>query len=478
VKATEEREIKLGAPPRFTLPEMPGQPLPSRTFVSTYFDTVDHRLATAVVTLRRRVEKGKGLWQLKLPSGTARLELELPGGPAGPPNEIRDLLVAYARGADLVPVARLRTRRAGTLVHDLEGPLAEVVIDAVQVLDGRRVIRRLREIEVELVRDEPEALGRIEKVLRDAGATDGDRRPKVFQALGLEGPPPLPAPSADEPPLQQLQAMMAIQLAEILAHDPGTRLGRDPEQLHQMRVATRRLRALLRAGRPLLDLEWAEGLREEIRWLGDALGAVRDLDVLQEHLETEMATLAPPDARAGRALLRSLDGDRTQARQAMIDALRSERYLRLLETLEAAVQKPRVVDAGVGLGEIAADEFRRLRRAVEALGPDPSDQELHEVRIKGKRARYAAELAEPETGKPAARFIKQAKVLQDLLGEHQDAVVAEQRIRALASHTRSVRGALAAGRLLEREAARRHGARESFAKAWQKLEKRGRKAWA
>lgn len=72
-----------------------------------------------------------------------------------------------------------------------------------------------------------------------------------------------------------LQAMIAVQLGRILAHDPGARLGDDPEDVHQLRVATRRLRAFLRAARPLLEKSWAEDLRAEPGWLGGALGPVR-----------------------------------------------------------------------------------------------------------------------------------------------------------------------------------------------------------
>ena len=92
--------------------------------------------------------------------------------------------------------------------------------------------------------------------------------------------------------------MLQIQYHAILAHDPGTRLGADPEELHQHRVAVRRLRALLRAARPMIDREWADDLRDELRWLGAALGEVRDLDVLLEHLEDEAAELEPDDAQA------------------------------------------------------------------------------------------------------------------------------------------------------------------------------------
>src|SRR5262245_5316011 len=121
VRETLERELKFGVEGAFRLPDLPGEPLDPRLFTSTYFDTADLRLARVGATLRRRVENGEGLWQLKLPRGAARAELELPGGPTSPPPEVLDLLVAHLRGADLEPIARLRTRRAGVRVRGIEG---------------------------------------------------------------------------------------------------------------------------------------------------------------------------------------------------------------------------------------------------------------------------------------------------------------------------------------------------------------------
>ena len=111
------------------------------------------------------------------------------------------------------------------------------------------------------------------------------------------------------------------------------------------------------------------------------------------------------------------------ARITLLQALESDRYLALLERLETGAQSPVVVDATVSLADIAGAEFKTLRRAMEESGPDASDNLLHHIRIQGKRARYAAELAERSVGKPATRFLRQDKALQDLLGEHHDAWV-------------------------------------------------------
>jgi CHAD domain-containing protein len=479
MKQTLERELKLDVGPGFRLPRLPGRPFSPRVFVSRYHDTPDHRLARAGVTLRCRTEGRRHCWQVKLPRGPARLELEWPGSPSRPPDDIGRLLMAYTRGAELVPVAALRTRRSGVLVRERGKPVAEVVLDSVAVLDGRKVKRRFRELEIELVGGaDPEVLERLGDLLRARGATASDGVPKVFRALGLDVS--IEAKPVEQPatPLGRVLAMMQAQLAAIRAHDPGTRLGSDPEELHQMRVATRRMRAVLRAARPMFAPGPLETLREELAWLGAVLGGRRDLDVMRDHLRAEVAALDPADQPAGRGLLRDLERERGRACDSLLTGLESARYLGLLDRIEATIAEPPVVDPDVSLSDVAAEAFRKLRRAVKGLPETPTDADLHGVRIKAKRARYAAELAAPVAGRPAERFVERIKKLQDILGEHQDAVVAEAHLRALAGRPTGRRAGFVAGLLAERQRARRLAARAAFGEAWPKTERRGRKAWS
>ena len=480
MKETLERELKLSVDRGFRLPELPGRSLARHTLTSTYHDSRDFRLARAGVTLRRRVENRKSVWQLKLPRGAARLELEVPGGPGDPPAALVELLPAYLRGAPLEPVATLRTKRSGVRVRDDGGTVADVTIDAVGVYDNGKSIGSFREVEVELIEGDEKGLKRIDRALRKAGATDGDGRPKVFRALSLERPAEPEAPGKNAPATEHVRALIGAQYRAIVAHDPGTRSGRDAEELHQMRVATRRLRAFLKAGSPLLDEAWADSLRAELGWLGSALGPVRDLDVFLEHLRGDSNGLEPKEQRALRRIFRRLEGDHAEARAALLAALTSERYTALLDRLEQAVDAPSFSpEAGdVSLEDIAAHQFRRLRKAVKDLPEDPTDAELHEIRIRGKRARYAAELAEPVAGKKTTRFIREAKAFQDVLGEHQDAVFAEEHLRALLTELGGASTAFAAGRLVERQRERREDARGSFRKAWKALDRRGRQAWS
>jgi CHAD domain-containing protein len=463
LRETVEHELKLSAGDGFALPDLGGEPFEPRVFVSTYHDTADHRLAQGGVTLRHRVENGRGLWQLKLPHGAARLELEREGGPAAPPAELTRLLPALVRGRPLVKVARLRTRREG--VH-AQG--AEIVRDSVAVLDAQRVARRFQELEVELIEGDERDLRRLEKALRRAGAVDGETRPKVFQALDLDYSPELLAPPADASAGESLAAAFRRQYAELLAHDPGTRYGSDPEDLHQLRVATRRLRAFLRAGRPLVERDWADALRDELKWVGGALGPVRDLDVLLEHLRGEAESLDGEDSKAAAGLLRELGRERRNARRRLLRVLGSVRYEALLDRVEAAGDPPLAEAEGLELVDIWRSQHAKLRKAVAALGDDPADEELHATRIKVKRARYAAELAGLDA------YVKAAKRAQDVLGDHQDAAVAEARLRAYAAGAPDA--ALAIGRLVQRQHARRLEARQEWPEAWKRLGKQAKKA--
>ena len=464
-----EREVKLVPGEDFRLPELGGVSLPDRAFVSTYHDTPDLRLARHGVTFRHRIEDGTGLWQLKLPRGASRAELEQPGPPAWPPAELLALLVGYLRGAELVRVARLRTRRK-TVRKDG----AEIVDDSVAVLDGQRVLSRFRELEVELLDGDEPVLRSLEKALRHAGATEPDRfEPKLYRVLELAYPAEHVEIPPDATPGEALGAALAEQYRRLLAHDPGTRLGTDPEDLHQMRVASRRARAFLRAARPLLDPEWMDELRGELGWLGSTLGPARDLDVLLEHVRAEVAALGT-DGEPLHGLVETLENEREQVRAAVLAALSDERYLALLDRLEEAQSPHLAAGEAVTLAELWADEFRRTRRTFSGLGSESSDAELHAGRIRAKRARYAAELAAHELGRSGERFVAAAKKLQDVLGEHQDAFVAEERITAWAEGNADA--ASAAERLLEHERHRRTRARAEWPSAWKTLKRRGRRA--
>jgi CHAD domain-containing protein len=274
-----------------------------------------------------------------------------------------------------------------------------------------------------------------------------------------------------------LQGMLAAARDAILEHEEGSRLGRDSECVHRMRVATRRARAALRTASGVLEQEREEKLRAELAWLGGVLGDVRDLDVLIAHLQAEADTLEPAERAALKPLFSRLAADRRKARTSLLRALKGARYRRLLDELaETAVGQP-TLNGRVKLDKRAGKEFDRLVKAMHTLPSEPTDEELHRVRKLGKRARYAAELTEPLAPRKTATFVKRAKTFQDVTGEHQDAAVAEEKLRELVADAGGA-ASFAAGQLAERERVRRVSARAQLPKAWKDLERAGQQAWS
>ncbi len=459
-RATLEEEVKLELDETFLLPELEGEQLELRTFDSTYFDTADRRLGGARITLRRRVERGRSVWQLKLPRSNGRLELEADGGPV-PPDELLAPLVAVLASRPLEALVTLRTRRQPFSVRDGDRELAELVLDDVSIVDGARSERAFSELEVERRQAGPDELLALVKRLKGAGARRARSATKLDRVLGV---PAAPAPA--EGTLGVLAAAFAAQLAALHTHDPGAHMGDDPEDVHQLRVATRRARAYLRVAGPLLDPAWSEPLREELGWLGRSLGPARDLDVLLDHLRSDAAALGEADESGVAPLLAKLETQRERLQADVLASLSSDRYRELLDALEGASRTPHAVavDDPPSLEQLAVAEARKLRKRARRIEPDSGDEVLHVVRIRAKRMRYAAELL-GEKG-----IVACAKGVQDVLGEHQDAVVAEERLRALARGARGTAG-LAAGRLVERQHERRRAARAGFPKAWRRLER-------
>jgi CHAD domain-containing protein len=477
VKSTVECEIKLAVDDHFRLPSLPGVPLPRRLLTSTYYDTSQYDLAHAGITLRHRVVRGKQAWQLKLPLMRDRQEIELINRQSIPPTTFLDLLFLHLGQRQLMPVATLRVWRAGIRVHMDNVPVADVTLDHVSVVKSGAVLQRFRELEIEQVNGTDSTLPDLERQLRQAGAEDHDGRPKLVRALSLVVPSSEPQPASDAPVVDHVKWALARHARWLIAHDPGTRLGREPESLHQMRVATRQLRAVLRAIRPLLVPEWTDSLRDELRWLGQLLGPARDLDVQLAYFREESVALDVRDRRPLTQFIAHLEAQRNNVQEILLNELKSERYLDLIRRLQQAAHTPTVVESTVTLRDIAKQEFTKLRNAICQAGPAPNNAKIHETRIKTKRARYAAELAEPTVGKPATRFISKARALQDVLGMHQDAIQAEAHIRAFLKKSTSTRAAFVAGRMVERQRQRREKAREKMPRFLRGLLKRGEKAW-
>jgi CHAD domain-containing protein len=472
-----EREIKLSVDDHFRLPKLPGITLPRRLLTSTYYDTAQYDLAHAGITLRHRVERGKQTWQLKLPLRKDRQEIEIVDRQPTPPSTFRDLLFLSLGQRELVPVATLRVWRAGIRVRMDHTPVADVTLDHVSVIKDGAVLQRFRELEIEQVNGKKSTLPDLERQLRQAGACDHDGRPKLFRALSLVASGPEPPPASDAPALAHVKWALTHHTQCLLTHDPGARLGREQESLHQMRVATRQLRAILRTANPLLLPEWAHSLRDELRWLGRLLGPARDLDVQLAYFREESTSLDARDRRPLSSFIAHLEAQRTNAQEVLLNELKSARYLDLVRRLQQAAHDLTTIESTLTLRDLAKQEYTKLQHAIRQVGRAPSSATIHKVRIKTKRARYAAELAGPTVGKPATRFINKARAVQDVLGMHQDALQAETYIRTFLKHSTSTRAAFVAGRMVERQRRRREKIRKKMQQLFRSLLKRGEKTW-
>lgn len=490
-----ERETKLDVGPGFRLPGFDGvrdgvevvreEPQRTRT---TYWDTEDLRLARWELSLRYRDGQG---WTLKLPtdgqdeSALSREEIEVQGPPTHPPRELADLITAYVRREPVRRSVTLHTLRTRVGFTDADGSeVGEVVDDEVSVLSGRRIAARFREVEVE-TDDQALATAAIAR-LRAAGAGESVLTPKYLRALGprASAPPELVAPTTlpeDATVREAVSAALTSSTIRLIRADAGVRVGEDLEAVHDARVAVRRLRSDLRSFRSVLDPSWSKPLRDELGWLGTALGEVRDLDVLGDRLEGRVAELRPEDKAVGEHLVQRVRAERSTAREGLLADLRSDRYTALLDRLVQGSQAPAVLpDAGERtaasvLVPLMEGPWKHVERACTRIDDDAPDELLHAARIRAKRARYAADALAPLVGARARRFARAAAGLQDVLGEHQDAVVAEAWLREAA---RSGAGtAFVAGLLTARERQARADARASWRAAWKALRRKKLRFW-
>ncbi len=489
-----ERKYKVHG--LFRLPPVTGaSPAVTVELTATYYDTADLRLARHGVTLRRRTGGSDAGWHLKLPTSGGvghREELHVPltaAAEGSPPAALSELVLGLTRGAALEPVAALQTERT---IHELRSTdgrlLAELTDDTVSVLDEDRVAARFRELELETRDGEEAELDAVEEQLLAAGAVRGAFTSKAARALGpsaAAAPDVLPPASVgpQDPAGEAVRAHLATQVRAFLAQDVRVRRG-EHDAVHQMRVAARRMRSGLKVFAPLVEPEWADPLRVELGWVAGVLGEVRDREVLIARFERDMALLDADDGRlAGPAVHRALDSGMTQASAAVAEAMRSERYLALLDTLVAAAREPALTDAaaasaGDALPPLVAKAWKRLARDAAALSHDQPDEQWHETRIAAKKARYAAEACAPVLGSEAKGLARQLARVTEVLGDHQDAVIAGDVLRDVAARPRTNGSTgFALGLLFELQRRSAEHCKDDFSGIWRQVSRRRWRRW-
>ncbi len=498
-----ETECKYEADPEATLPELgtlPGatavQGPELQELVARYYDTADLRLLRAGITLRRRTGGDDAGWHLKLPCGRdSREEIRLPAARRGRPvpAELADLVRARTRGAPLIPVAEITTRRQLTTLVGRDGQsLAAVADDRVEAVPapdwGPPV--QWREIEVELTGGDGTLLAAADRMLRDCGLRRSARSAKLERVLGdrplAPARPAALGPSASAGDV--IGAYLRDQAEMLVSLDPQVRRAR-PDSVHQMRVACRRLRSALRSFGTVVSRPQTDHLAAELRWLSGVLGAARDAEVQAERLAAHLSQagseelIGPVQAQ----IQAHAAGARAASMTAAVEALTSVRYDALLSELEQLVDGlpagPAARDrARTALPAQVARSYRKTSRRMRAALPEPPGRSrelgLHQARKAAKQARYAAEAVTPVLGRDAARFARQMKKVQTVLGDHQDTVVGRQLAQRLGVAAQQAgQSAFSYGVLYGRDACEGARLQSKAARAWRKAARRRYRRW-
>jgi triphosphatase len=439
-------------------------PEPARELRDVYYDTEDWRLYRAgyALRVRRDNESAEATMKALMPSeGGIRRRREISEPlkgvqtPKGIPGPVGERVRRVAGTADLRPLFEVSTRRrtfalcsetpsSGEIVEDTSGNirpqnseqdaivLAEVALDESEIFANGGDSTHLSRVEVEVGSDAAihDGVRDFVEVLKEALKLRPTRTSKFRTGLSVAGLSPEVAldlgPTEIDATLSCGGVAFAIlrrHFGQMLAHEPGVRLGEDPEELHDMRVATRRLRAALKLYSDFLPKR-SERYERDLRWVAGALGEVRDLDVHLEGLSEE----ASRNGEVLEEVVSLLRERRNEARRGMLEALDSNRYERLIASFSATLRRGRSPTPTSPILEVAPnlirDRYKKVRKSANRLSEDSPPEHYHDLRKKGKRLRYALEPLQEIYGKQAQKMVKLLKKIQDDLGDHQDFIVA------------------------------------------------------
>ncbi|KRD06972.1 hypothetical protein ASE48_13640 [Mycobacterium sp. Root265] len=395
------------------------QHAPTLTLEAVYYDTPNYDLAAKRITLRRRTGGGDAGWHVKLPAGPdARTEVRAPLADSVP-EDIRDVVAAIVRDRPLGAVARITTQRTVSLLFGADdSPIAEFCDDQVTAAALRpdSEPQTWREWELELAEGvgSTDVLDRLSNRLFDAGAVPAGHGSKLARVLATAEPEAASVEASDP-----VRRAVAENVEELISWDRAVRAD-VWDSVHQMRVATRKIRSLLAdESFGLADDAW---VLDELKVLAGILGVARDAEVLAEKYEEALDGLAPELVR-GRVRERLVEGNKQRYangwRRSLL-AMRSERYFRLLDALDELVAAPSATGDKSGDESAAASvaaAYKKVHKAAKKAEDDGTDESLHRIRKRAKRLRYTASA----TGDSAVEA--KAKTIQSLLGDHQDSVV-------------------------------------------------------
>jgi triphosphatase len=434
------------------------EPRSTLEILDTYLDTDDWRIHRAGFALRVRSDGGTTEATLKsLHSAseevadrqelTETLESSDSEGIRALMGPVGTRVSAVSGARTLVPLFELRTSRQRFAIRkcDKARQLGEIALDETYVSPphGEPTASLLR-VEVEALTKSHEPLRSLVKTLCSNCGLEAASDTKYSLGLKSVGLAP-PAPEFDATTVDASMTIVEVAMANLrryLAawhlHEPGARLGDDPEELHDLRVAGRRLHAILRQFQSFLPPESLR-IRKTLKSVLTALGHARDLDVALGEVQKFSRKLPKSDRVGVEPLKQHLMSERRRARARMLSVLDSiwvqknfQELTALLTAPSTEAQASPAARARNAAPELLRQRFRKLRKRVERIGADSSTEEYHAVRGQVKKLRYALDTVAALYGKPANEMIRALRRWQEILGVQQDAAVAMQRLNTLA----------------------------------------------
>jgi triphosphatase len=436
------------------------EPRSTLQIFDTYLDTDDWRIHRAGFALRIRSESGRLEATLKslhsASSGIAdRRELSetlensqcdsirQSIGPVG----TRVHAVSGARA--LLPLFEVRTSRQRFAIRreNEAQQLGEIALDETVISHPHgEPHTSLQRVEVEALTEAHEPLQSLVKTLRSDCALEAASDTKYSHGLKSVGLAPGPAPEFAPTAVDASMSMLEVALANLrrylsawYLHEPGARLGDNPEELHDLRVAGRRMDAILRQFRSPLPASFLR-IRPTLKKILRALGDARDLDVALLELETFSRELPKSDRESVEPLKQHLVSERARARARMLSVLDSvsvqknlQELTSLLTAHSAALELSSPELALNVAPELIRRRYRKVRKGADLLTSDSSMEAYHEVRGQVKKLRYALEAVAVLYGKPADQMLRAMRRWQEKLGVEQDAAVESRRLKVLAS---------------------------------------------
>ncbi len=408
--------------------------------------------------------------------------LEVPFAPVElDEGDVRETLARLGAGRldRLFNIANQRRRYRAVTVGGTE---LEVCVDRAAVEgNGRRVLEQFCELEIELCAGSERDLELIAQRFADAGYRTSrlSKFDRGAWAAGISRPSKLPQLHAADSSAELLRGQLSRWLARVAHFGLVAQEGADPRGIHQLRTNIRRIRAALKGAAPELGdagLHLSSALGELARGVGPA----RDLDVFSAGMALRMGEMSAVDPRARELLLARLNAGQVPAREA------ASRALAGLPTVLG--EASRLIDHGfVGdwptIGEFARryviKRWRQLRKAGRSLQADSPDSELHALRLRAKRLRYALELVRPAYGREAKDMAVHVRALQESFGAHQDACVAINVLRSVGNEMpadgASRDALILLGRMLEDQYTLSDSTRLTALEDWRTYERKVRK---